>query len=71
MRPGKSEALQQPYDPTRIESRWYSFWEQRGVFEPRPGGKERFVIAIPPRGSDAPPAEGATDCRARHLQAGG
>jgi len=30
-----------------------------------------LVIAIPPRGASAPPAEGATDCRARHLQAGG
>jgi hypothetical protein len=30
-----------------------------------------LVIAIPPRGASAPPAEPATDCRARHLQAGG
>jgi hypothetical protein len=30
-----------------------------------------LVIAIPPRGAQAPPpAEPATDCRARHLQAG-
>ena len=34
MRPGNPEALQQPYDPARVESRWYSFWEERGVFRP-------------------------------------
>ena len=49
MRPGNPEALQQPYDPGRIESRWYAYWEERGVFQPRAdAAKERFVIAIPP-----------------------
>ncbi len=49
MRPGNPEALQQPYDPARVESRWYTFWEEQGVFQPRPGpGKQPFVIAIPP-----------------------
>ena len=41
MRPGNPEALQHPYDPVRVESRWYSFWEERGVFRPAgaaPGG---------------------------------
>lgn len=25
-------ALDQPYDPARVETRWYAFWEERGVF---------------------------------------
>ncbi|HTM56966.1 MAG TPA: valine--tRNA ligase [Candidatus Udaeobacter sp.] len=55
MRPGNPEALQQPYDPSRVEARWYAFWEERGVFRPessRPAGggpsAQPFVIAIPP-----------------------
>jgi valyl-tRNA synthetase len=48
MRPGQPEALQQPYDPARIEARWYSEWEGQGVFRPRPTGKPPFVIMIPP-----------------------
>ena len=54
MRPGNPEALQHPYDPARVESRWYAYWEERGVFQPRgdaegaPGSRGRFVIAIPP-----------------------
>jgi len=48
MRPGRPEALQEPYDPTRVEARWYSEWESRGVFKPRETGKPPFVIMIPP-----------------------
>ncbi|MBP7551530.1 MAG: valine--tRNA ligase, partial [Gemmatimonadaceae bacterium] len=48
MRPGNPEALSQPYDPARIESARYHFWEQHGVFQPRTTGKDPFVIAIPP-----------------------
>ncbi|MBI5168457.1 MAG: valine--tRNA ligase [Candidatus Eisenbacteria bacterium] len=48
MRPGNPEALSQPYDPARIESARYQFWEQHGVFQPRQTGKDPFVIAIPP-----------------------
>src|SRR6266516_7711464 len=47
MRPGQPEALQQPYDPVRVESRRYEFWESRGVFRPNPDGQP-FVISIPP-----------------------
>src|SRR6266480_3011787 len=46
--PARPEALGQPYDPGRVESRWYSFWEERGVFRPQPSGGEPFVVAIPP-----------------------
>ena len=48
MRPGRPEALQQPYDPARIEGTWYPEWESRGVFKPRETGKPPFVIMIPP-----------------------
>ncbi len=54
MRPGNPEALQHPYDPARVESRWYAYWEERGMFQPRgdaegaTAGRGRFVIAIPP-----------------------
>ena len=55
MERGNPEALQQPYDPGRIEQRWYAFWEERGVFQPRsetrPGERapaSPFVISIPP-----------------------
>ncbi len=48
MRPGRPEALQQPYDAARIEARWYPEWEAKGVFSPRETGKPPFVIMIPP-----------------------
>src|SRR5262245_30251593 len=50
MRPGDPEALQHPYDPARIESRWYPEWERAGLFQPRPdsSGKAPFVLMIPP-----------------------
>ena len=55
MRPGSPEALQQPYDPSRIESHWYPVWESQGVFQPRPtvsgasaSQRQPFVIMIPP-----------------------
>ena len=55
MRPGNPEALQQPYDPTRVESRWYPIWQEHGVFQPREApanapasARKPFVIVIPP-----------------------
>jgi valyl-tRNA synthetase len=48
MRPGQPEALEQPYDPARVEARWYLEWEGQGVFQPRPTGKPPFVLMIPP-----------------------
>src|SRR5512143_1189924 len=48
MRPGDPAVLAQPYDPGRVESRWYAVWEERGVFRPVPGTGDAFVITIPP-----------------------
>ncbi len=41
--------LSKTYDPSRVEDRWYAFWEEHGYFyadEERPG--PRFSIVIPP-----------------------
>ncbi|MEX2419684.1 MAG: class I tRNA ligase family protein, partial [Acidimicrobiia bacterium] len=37
------------YDPQKVEARWYSRWEEAGVFRPElnPDG-EPFCIVIPP-----------------------
>jgi valyl-tRNA synthetase len=48
MRPGNPQALEAPYDPDRVEARWYQVWEEQGVFEPRPGSGDPFTIVIPP-----------------------
>ena len=48
MHPGDREALERPYDPGRIEARWYGVWEERGVFRPAPRDGAPFVISIPP-----------------------
>ncbi len=52
MHPGNPAALEAPYDPQRVEARWYEVWEQRGVFAPRtadPDAKPNpFTIMIPP-----------------------
>jgi valyl-tRNA synthetase len=48
IRPGNPQILEQPYDPGRVESHWYSNWEEGGVFRPRSEGGDPFVIVIPP-----------------------
>ena len=48
MRPGNPEALARPYDPSQLEPRWYPFWEERGVFQPRSESGAPYVISIPP-----------------------
>jgi valyl-tRNA synthetase len=49
LRPGNPETLAKPYDPAQVESRWYSFWEDQGVFRPAsPGAGNPYVISIPP-----------------------
>src|SRR4029453_1850905 len=38
------------YDPKQFESKWYSFWLERGAFAPPPRreGERAFSIVIPP-----------------------
>lgn len=41
--------LSQSYDPAKVETKWYSAWEENGCFEGNiDSGKEPFTIMIPP-----------------------
>jgi valyl-tRNA synthetase len=47
--------LHKAYIPKVVESAWYSFWEEQGLFKPRTAeedgsfkAKGKYVIAIPP-----------------------
>ncbi|GIX21651.1 MAG: valine--tRNA ligase [Gammaproteobacteria bacterium] len=41
--------MDKTYDPQAIETRWYAFWESRGLFAPRGGPEARpYCIMIPP-----------------------
>ncbi|KAG5859926.1 valyl-tRNA synthetase [Encephalitozoon hellem] len=35
------------YDPLEVESKWYRYWEEKGLFKPVEGGP-KYVIPIPP-----------------------
>ena len=43
-------ALDKPFDPKAIESKWYAFWESKGYYEAglNPEVKENFSILLPP-----------------------
>jgi valyl-tRNA synthetase len=44
-------ALDQPYDPARVEPRWYAFWEKHGVFaatDAASDGRPVYVVPMPP-----------------------
>jgi len=36
------------YDPEAVESAWYSYWEQHGLFKPDFSKKDYYSIVIPP-----------------------
>ncbi|MDB5738759.1 MAG: valine--tRNA ligase, partial [Sphingomonas bacterium] len=40
--------LPKTFDPAAIEARWYSYWEEAGLFRPDRPGAEPFTIVIPP-----------------------
>ncbi|MDH7638027.1 valine--tRNA ligase [Sphingomonas oryzagri] len=40
--------LPKTFDPAAIESRWYSHWEEGGLFRPARPDAEPFTIVIPP-----------------------
>ncbi len=47
--PPVSSGTSTAYDPSRIESKWYEYWEQRGFFEVEPGDDVRpHTITMPP-----------------------
>jgi valyl-tRNA synthetase len=44
-------SLAQPYDPGLVEPRWYSFWEEHGVFATSDGAADKrpvYVVPMPP-----------------------
>ena len=36
------------YEPRKAESRWYSYWMEKGFFRSVPDGREPYTIVIPP-----------------------
>jgi valyl-tRNA synthetase len=43
------ELLEKSYNPTEVEGKWYSFWQERGFFKADNASvKPRFSIVIPP-----------------------
>ncbi|MBI4758766.1 MAG: valine--tRNA ligase [Chloroflexi bacterium] len=45
----KAEEMPKAYDPKKVESRLYEFWEKGGFFKPRIDPNKRpFVISMPP-----------------------
>src|SRR5918993_3464739 len=40
--------LPKTFDPGAIEARWYSYWEEQGLFRPERPEAEPFTIVIPP-----------------------
>lgn len=41
-------ALDSKYDASGVEQKWYSRWEEAGLFQPAAGDKPQYVITIPP-----------------------
>jgi valyl-tRNA synthetase len=49
--PSEAPPLDQPYDPTKVEPRWYAFWEKHGVFTASDAASDArpvYVIPMPP-----------------------
>ncbi len=36
------------YNPQEVESRWYQYWTDKGLFHSEPDGREPFTVVIPP-----------------------
>lgn len=36
------------YDPADVESKWYAYWEEHGLFKSTPDGRQPYTIVIPP-----------------------
>ena len=39
--------ISKSYQPSNIEEKWYSIWEEQNSFSPK-GGDESFTVMIPP-----------------------
>ena len=40
--------MESKYNPTEIETRWYEYWLEKGLFHSEPDGREPFTVVIPP-----------------------
>ena len=40
--------MEAKYNPKEIESHWYQYWLDKGLFHSEPNGKEPYTIVIPP-----------------------
>ncbi len=40
--------LSAKYSPDQIETRWYQYWTEKGLFGSRPDGRKPYTIVIPP-----------------------
>ena len=45
---GRAMALDKTFDPAAIEAKWYSYWENGGLFRPHRPDAEPFTIVNPP-----------------------
>ncbi len=44
-----AEILEKVYDPSRIEEKWYRYWEEQGLFRAKAdGARPPYCIVIPP-----------------------
>ncbi|MBA2454740.1 MAG: class I tRNA ligase family protein, partial [Chloroflexia bacterium] len=42
-------SLGKAYEPQAVEEKWYQYWQSKQYFKPsEDGGKEPFVIVMPP-----------------------
>ncbi len=39
--------MNERYNPHEIEEKWHRRWEEAGIFQPEPDGREKFFITIP------------------------
>ena len=47
--PGQNQELPKTFFSEQLEKNWYSEWEQKGHFRPKPGkAKQTFCIIMPP-----------------------
>src|SRR4028119_2224610 len=40
--------LPKTFDPAAVEQRWYTHWEERGLFRPERNDAQPFTIVMPP-----------------------
>ena len=46
--PTASQDIPKHFDPSSIEDKWYSYWEDNGFFHSEPDDRESYTVVIPP-----------------------